>query len=254
MGPLVRRDQSSGRLRWAISATSARRSCAAARGSRAGGGRRCRATSRSSTPSSSVAAAELVGVVGEQHDQVARHLLAPAPARPRRKSISLPSVPRTRGADLVVVDELGRVLDQRLLGVVERAEPVRERDDQRGERDRVLDPRLLVEDPRLDRAQVRVRAHVPPQERVVLDRAGAHHQLDAVREDLPGAVVGRDPLAREGAEDRHARATSARCRSPSRRASWPTARAAAAGSGGCRRRRRSPGRGPRSRRGRGCRR
>ena len=55
--------------------------------------------------------------------------------------------------------------------VVAGGEPVRERLGQRREADRVLDPGLLVEDAQLDRPQVRVRAHVPPEVGVVVDRA-----------------------------------------------------------------------------------
>ena len=79
------------------------------------------------------AAAERVGVLGEQLDQLASHLgrrdlLAGA-------EVDQPPVGAVaRGADLVVVDQLGRVLDQRLVVVVERAEAMREADDQRGER------------------------------------------------------------------------------------------------------------------------
>ena len=111
-------------------------------------------------------------------------------------------------------------------------------------RDGVLEAGLLVEDPRLDRAQVRVRAHVPPQVGVVLDRAAAHHLLDPVGVDLPGAVVGRDPDPREGPEDRRPRGHHPGAARRARTASSPTGRAAAAGSGGCRRRRRSPGPAP----------
>ena len=65
--------------------------------------------------------------------------------------------------------------------------------------------RLLVEDPRLDGAEVRVGPHVPPQVGVVLDRPAPHHLLDPVRVDLPGPVVGRDADPREGPEDRRPR-------------------------------------------------
>ena len=100
-----------------------------------------------------------------------------------------------------------------------------------------------------------MRAHVPPQVGVVLDRPGAHHQLDPVRVDLPGrrsaAGSPRAGSARKiGVREDISPVALARART----ASSPTARAAAAGSGASRRRRRSPGRRPRSRRGRGCRR
>ncbi len=71
------------------------------------------------------AAAERVGVGCEQLDQLVRHL--------RRLHLSagakvdeLAIGPMAGGADLVVVDQLRRVLDQRLASVVERAEAMRE--------------------------------------------------------------------------------------------------------------------------------
>ena len=91
-----------------------------------------------------------------------------------------------------------------------------------------------------------MRADVPPEERVVLDRARAHHLR------RPGAS--RSPSSRSAAARRRAgrrgrsasAPTSGRSARPPRAASSRTARAAAAGSGGSRRRRRSPCRGSRS--------
>ena len=80
-----------------------------------------------------------------------------------------------------------------------------ERGDERRQRKRVLKARLLVADPRLDGAERRVWPHVPPHERVVLDRPGADHLADPVGVDLPGSVVRRDALARERAKDRNPR-------------------------------------------------
>src|SRR5687768_8068828 len=71
-----------------------------------------------------------------------------------------------RSPDLVVVEELGWVLDERLLRVVEERQPPRERNGERGQGERRLKARLLVADPRFDRPQLRVWADVPPQVRV----------------------------------------------------------------------------------------
>ena len=94
--------------------------------------------SRSSIPSSSSEQPSSLGVRAEPPDEAARHLggghlLAGA------EIDQLARRSRARGADLVVVDQLGRVLDQRLLGVVGVAEPVGEADVERSQRDRVLD-------------------------------------------------------------------------------------------------------------------
>ena len=73
-------------------------------------------------------AAELVGVRGQQLDQLASHLGGRhLPAGAEVDQLAVGAV--ARGADLVVVDQLGRVLDQRLVVVVEPAEAVREAGD-----------------------------------------------------------------------------------------------------------------------------
>jgi hypothetical protein len=144
------------------------------------------------------------GVPGQLLEQAVGHVLGGhllAPPEVDQTALH----PAKRGAHLVVVDQLGGVLDQRLARVVQLVDPVREGGGQGGEANGVLEGRLLIEDPGLDRAEVRVRAHVPPHVGVVLDRTAPHHLLDAVRVDLPGAVVRRDPDPGEGAEDRRAR-------------------------------------------------
>ena len=162
------------------------------------------------------------------------------PARRARKSIRLPSMPRSAARILLSSMSSVGYSTSRLAVVVELRRAGARAPATSAASATVCSTRVCwSKHARLDRAQLRVRAHVPPQERVVLDRAGAHHQLDAVRVDLPGPVVGRD-APRAGRRGRSARATtSSRCPRPPRRASSTTARAAAAGSGGSRRRRRS---------------
>ena len=188
---------------------------------------------------SSSRAADLGGARLDLGDQPLRHL-----GRRHRAAAAevdqLALHPADGGPHLVVVDQLERRLDERLALVEELGEAMRERQRQRGEGSGVLEPRRLVEDPGLDRAEVRMRPHVPPQVGVVVDRARAGHLPDPARVDLPAPVV---RAARPGAGRRGRPAcapTSSRCSGPPRTASSRRAPAAAAGGGGSRRRRRSP--------------
>ena len=137
---------------------------------------------------------------------------------PARKSTSSPSMPRDSGADLVVVDQLARVLDQRLLVVVERASG--------GAPATTMSAAIASVCSRLVCwSQMRVstvpsfgmRADVPPEVGVVLDRPSAHH--------LSRRGASRSPRSRSGAGCRPAgkprktgspRATSSRCRGRAR--------------------------------------
>ncbi len=76
--------------------------------------------------------------------------------------------------------------------------------DQGGDRGGVAERRLGVHDPHLDRAEARLRAHVPPEEGRLRDRVAADQHVD--RLDVLG-VVGegaRDADPREGLEERRA--------------------------------------------------
>ena len=217
------------------------------RRSRAGGGRRCRRPAgprprraRRAQPSSSA-------WLGEQLEQLARHLGRRAPARRRGSRSGRPSVPWRGGADLVVVDQLGRVLDQRLVVVVERAEPVGEARRPGPRARRCARPASAGRRPG-SRPCPGSGAGARPTTGTCSPRSRPPRiiMLDPVGVDLPGAVVGRDAVAREGAEDRHPRRHQPGALPAPEGRVRPTGRAAAAGSGGSRRRRRSPGRRPRS--------
>src|SRR5438045_6073080 len=79
---------------------------------------------------------------------------------------------------LVLVEHLPRVVGQVLARLVVLGELLDHRLDQRGQRQRVLDARLAVHRADLDRAELRVRADVVPEGRVVLDHTGVDHELD----------------------------------------------------------------------------
>ena len=114
--------------------------------------------------------------------------------------------------------------------------------------------RLGVHHPDLDRAEVRMRAHVVPEVGVVLDHAGLDHELDPPLVVVPVVVRRRDADAREGAEDRRPRrGQPGRVGAPERRVGRQR-RAAPAGGRASRWRRGSPCRGRRGRRARACRR
>src|SRR3954454_5078033 len=152
-------------------------------------------------PHELVLAAQFPRVLAEVLDDAEGHLLrGDLQALVEVDQLSLD--PDQRRANLVVVDQLVRVVDARQALVVEGIEAMGQRQREGGESNRALDPRLLVEDTELDRAEIRVGAHVPPQVGVVLDRPALHHLLDAVGVGLPAAVVRRDPHPWEGAEDR----------------------------------------------------
>ena len=137
----------------------------------AGGGRRSRRRAGRSTPSSSAAQPSSCGVLGELVEQARRHLARPAPARRARSRPGRPPCPAARRGPCC--RRPARSATRPAARPRRRAatQPVREGDGQRGQGDRVLEAGLLVEDAGLDRAQVRVRADVPPQVGVVLDRA-----------------------------------------------------------------------------------
>ena len=69
----------------------------------------------------------------------------------------------------------------------------------------MLDAGLRVARADLDRAELRVRADVVPEVRVVLHDARLDHEADALLVVLPVLVRRRDADARERAEDRHPR-------------------------------------------------
>jgi hypothetical protein len=82
--------------------------------------------------------------------------------------------------------------------------------DERREREGVLHARLRVHHADLDRAELRVRADVVPEVRVVADHLRLLHKLDAADPVLEVVVAGWDPHAREGAEHRRARGIESR--------------------------------------------
>ncbi len=81
---------------------------------------------------------------------------------------------------------------------------------QPGDRDAVERSRLDVENAHLDGAETRMRSDVPPQVRVVEDRACALEALDAERIVLVRSEGRRQPTARERLEDDRARGAQAR--------------------------------------------
>ena len=108
------------------------------------------------------------------------------------------------GEEAVLVEDLGR--DRRVVGV--RAlldlEPD-DRLDQGRQRGGVGEGRLGVHDPHLDRAEARLRAHVPPEEGRLGHRVAADQhvdRLDVLRVVVEGA---RDADPREGLEERRPR-------------------------------------------------
>ena len=108
---------------------------------------------------------------------------ASSPSRPARKDDSTST---SRGE---------RLSARRLVRGGER-EPV----DERGEPADGAEPGLRVHRPDLERAELRVRAQVPPEERVVLDPGGGDHRLDRARVVLPAGERARDVGARVAAE------------------------------------------------------
>ena len=84
--------------------------------------------------------------------------------------------------------------------------------DQRDQRRRVADARLRVHHPHLERAELRLQADVPPDERRLRDRAAADQDVDRLDVGGVGVHLARDARAREGLEDGRAGARRARCR------------------------------------------
>ncbi len=116
--------------------------------------------------------------------------LRPRPVAGREEAVLLQHL-RPAG-DLEVGEALGRLEPHEAL-------------DQRGERGVVGRARLRVHDPHLERAQLGLQPHVPPQERRLGEGAAAQQHVD--RLDVLRVVVERprDADARERAEDGHAR-------------------------------------------------
>ena len=143
---------------------------------------------------------------------VLTHPIEDAPRqRPRRHPVrarqvdDLPLQAVAGGQPLVLVEHLPRVLRQPLAGVEVLGQLAHHRLHERGEPERVLDVRLGVHHPDLDRAEVRMGPDVVPQIGVVLDHAGPDHELDPALVVLPVVVSRGYPDAREGAEDRRPR-------------------------------------------------
>ena len=111
--------------------------------------------------------------------------------------------PVARGEEAVLVENLGQLVQTRRRVAFERLE-VHQRLHERDERANVLERRLRVHDADLDRAEARLQAGIPPQERRLGDRAALEERVD--RLDV-GVVVRKEPRnadAREAVEDRDA--------------------------------------------------
>ena len=80
-----------------------------------------------------------------------------------------------------------------------------ERLHERDERSRVVERRLGVHDPHLDRPETRLRAHVPPEVRVVGERPAVQQEVDRAHVLAVGPERARDPDARERLKQRRAR-------------------------------------------------
>ena len=110
-------------------------------------------------------------------------------------------------------------------------DPRGERGGERRERLRLAEVGLAVADADLDGREREVRAHAPPDLRVLRDRAGVVEEADEALELVPGGERVGDAAAREEArEDLRPRRVQAGVRRPRRTASSPRARAARAGS------------------------
>src|SRR3954469_7959397 len=133
------------------------------------------------------------GEVARRHAVVAREIdhLAVEPVARRHPAVLVEHLERVVAELLAGLEVLGQLLGHRL--------------DQRREPERVLDPRLPVHRAHLHRAEVRVRADVVPEVRVVLDGLRLDHGADALVEVLPVAVGRWHPDTRELTEDRHPR-------------------------------------------------
>src|SRR5262249_32040133 len=79
--------------------------------------------------------------------------------------------------------------------------PRGERVEQRRERARLAEVRLAVADADLHGREVEVRAHAPPELRVLVDRARLVEEADVALEAVPAVVGVRDATARERARE-----------------------------------------------------
>jgi hypothetical protein len=85
-----------------------------------------------------------------------------------------------------------------------------ERLDERDEHGHAREPRLRIADPDLDRAESRMRTEIPPDERVVVPRAGLLAALDERNELLEARERRRDAAPRHRVEHLRARRSQAR--------------------------------------------
>ena len=186
--------------------------------------------------------AELAGVGQRQLDRRPRDL----GDRSQRAVVPQRRVePVARGAEARLHQRVAVLPRPVLLG-----RPPRQRVHERGEARDVGERRLAVHRPHLHRAEHRVQADVPPQERVVGHVPGRRQRLDAldVLVERSRTPPGSPNAATPGTPGRARWPTPSRVRA--RTGSWPPAPGAAAGALAARCRRGSPSRSRASRRGR----
>ncbi len=167
-----------------------------------------------------IGAAELARVRREPLDAAARQLgggqpRARVPGQVHQQRVEAVA----RRGPLVLRDELAvmRRRQHAALGLVDG--PGDARLHVGGEHEHLVDVELHVHDPDLDRAQARMRAHVPPQVRVVVDHAGLLHRADHLEVVLVGREARRLARAGHAREDRGARrGEPGRLAAPERRA------------------------------------
>ena len=165
-----------------------------------------------------------------RHDASARAPRRSGHRRPASGSRSWAVHAVARGQEAVLVEHLGRVDERRaraLPSASSRTRPGRARSARP-----CPNPGLGVHDADLDRPEARLQADVPPHERRLGERAAADEQVDGLDLVGVGGERARDADARERRTAACAR-TPGRCRGPARTASWPTARAGAAGGRAC---------------------
>src|SRR5436190_2183737 len=119
--------------------------------------------------------------------------LASGDARAFRQVDQLALEAVARRQPLVLLQQLVRERAELVAGLVVLGELLGHRLDQRRDRDGVLQAGLRVTAPHLDRAELRVGPDVPPQERVVGDRARLHHEVDAPLVVTPAVEPLRHP-------------------------------------------------------------
>ena len=194
--------------------------------------------------SSSAASAPTSRAYGRASSSAARDARARAAARRRARSSRRARRGR-RGRTTRRAPRAASGASPSRLGARGQHEPV----DERGEAADRAEPRLGVHRPHLERAELRVRADVPPQERVVLDVGGRDDASIVVRVVLPAGEGARDVGARVAAEQLRAGGLRSRSRCRASTASGRRAPAAPAGARACGCRRGSPSRGRACRRG-----